>query len=222
MSVLSFVVVHVVHFFLHIEFVGSVIGVNQYVINNVSVELKPIRQSVIRVPAVLKLAGIIGTRAVFAVQTGFQSRFNVSELEIMTVVYISRRDMLVQFGELTADTIDTHGFVCTVGTLDEAAVGQITVGIRITDAPVELIGIKRMFAGKLRVVCSAAGIVVFHIIDIIGLGVESGTFRIAVFGYLIENVLKFITVTAVSRLKGEIQHSAQTHIITVLVICCFA
>ena len=130
--------------------------------------------------------------------------------------------MLVQFGELTADTIDTHGFVCTVGTLDEAAVGQITVGIRITDAPVELIGIKRMFAGKLRVVCSTAGIVVFHIIDIIGLGVESGTFRIAVFGYLIENVLKFITVTAVSRLKGEIQHSAQTHIITVLVICCFA
>lgn len=144
--VLSFVVVHVVHFFLHIEFVGSVIGVNQYVINNVSVELKPIRQSVIRVPAVLKLTSIIGTRAVFAVQTGFQSRFNVSELEIMTVVYISRRDMLVQFGELTADTIDTHGFVCTVGTLDEAAVGQITVGIRITDAPVELIGIKRMFA----------------------------------------------------------------------------
>ena len=88
LSVFALIVIHVVHFFLHVELVNSIVGIYQYIVCHIIVKLESLRQAVIRLPAVLELAGVVGTCTVLAISTGFQSRGDVTELEILAIIYI--------------------------------------------------------------------------------------------------------------------------------------
>ena len=129
--------------------------------------------------------------------------------------------MFVQFGEFTADTVNTHGFIGAVGTFNEATVRQATVGVSITHTPVETTVIKVVPACELGVVSGTAGVVILHVVDVVRLCVETCTFRVAVFGYLVEDILELIAMVAVAWLEGEVQQGTEADIIAVLVVRCF-
>ena len=73
--------------------------------------------------------------------------------------------MFVQFGEFTADTVNTHGFIGAVGTFNEATVRQVTVGVSITHTPVKTTVVKVVPACELGVVSGTAGVVILHVVD---------------------------------------------------------
>ena len=108
--------------------------------------------------------------------------------------------------------------VGAVGKLNQTTVGQIATGKGIAYAVIHTLLVERVFARKLRVVSGARRIVVFHVVQVVGLGIKTHTLRIAVFDNLVGNVFPLEIMPLVARFVRKIEHAAQTNVVRKLVV----
>jgi len=112
------------------------------------------------------------------------------------------------------------GAVCE---LDQPSVRHVPVGIGITGTPVPKGGgAEFMPPCKLGVECVAGGVIIFHVLNVVRLRVESRAVGITVLDDSVIDVLPFKTVSVVLREEREIEQCAKFEVIGILVVGRFA
>ena len=140
----------------------------------------------------------------------------------MLVVRAQRDDMLVELSPFSRDVVarvqsDLARVLYIVEKI-APTIGQMTVGIRVPDAPVKGVAGEGVLSRQLTVVSSAAAVEIFGAVLVIRLCVNAFAPGISARSQLVEDILQLVFVITVTREKCQIKHCAETHVRVVLVV----
>ena len=141
---------------------------------------------------------------------------------MVLVIYTKRENVFVELSPLAGYVVaGAQGINARFKSIvDEVSttVRQMTVGIRIPDAPVKGIASEGVLAGKLTVICSSTAVVILCASLQVRLGAHAITPGISAGSQLVEDILELILVIAVLGKEGEVEHCSESHIIIILVV----
>ena len=141
---------------------------------------------------------------------------------MVLIIYTKREDVFVELSPLAGYVVaGAQGINARFESIvDEVSttVRQMTVGIRIPDAPVKGVASEGVLAGKLTVICSSTAVVILCAPLQVRLGAHAFTPGISAGSQLVEDVLELILVVAVLGKEGEVEHRSESDIIIILVV----
>ena len=141
---------------------------------------------------------------------------------MVLVIYTKRENVFVELSPLAGYVVaGAQGINARFKSIvDEVSttVRQMTVGIRIPDAPVKGIASEGVLAGKLTVICSSTAVVILCASLQVRLGAHAITPGISAGSQLVEDVFELILVIAVLGKEGEVEHCSESHVIIILVV----
>ena len=174
------------------------------------------------IPVVDEVASLVLARAIFPVGTHLQVWLEVAKLEVMLVVNTKRENVFVELGPLAGYVVaGAQGINARFESIvDEVSttVRQMTVGIRIPDAPIKGVASEGVLAGKLTVICSSTAVVILCASLQVRLCAHAISPGVTAGSQLVEDVLELILVVAVLREEGEVEHRSESNIIIILVV----
>ncbi len=174
------------------------------------------------IPVVDEVASLVLAGAIFPVGTHLQVWLEVAKLEVMLVIDAKRENVLVELSPLARYVVaGAQGVNARFESIvDEVSttVRQMTVGIRIPDAPIKGVASEGVLAGKLTVICSSTAVVILCASLQVRLCAHAISPGVSAGGQLVEDVLELILVVAVLREEGEVEHRSESHIVIILVV----